>query len=94
MSIKTDPRTGLKSFQTRAAKSTDRIAGQGYSLVSDESLKTLPASTPGAAFDAAEQAKYDAFKQARAGAADYMPMEGEFSKYLQDVYSAEPVARE
>ena len=94
MSIKIDPRTGLKSFQTRAAKSTDRIAGQGYSLVSDESLKTLPASTPGAAFDAAEQAKYDVFKQARAGAADYMPMEGEFSKYLQDVYSAEPVARE
>ena len=41
-----------------------------------------------------EQAKYREFKEARSGAADYMPMEGDFAKYLQDVYSTEPVPRE
>ena len=48
----------------------------------------------GAVFDAEEQAKYKAFKEARAGAADYIEMKGEFSRYLEDVYSAEPVPRE
>ena len=55
---------------------------------------TLPPAPPGALFYAEEQAKYRAFKEARRGAADYMAMEGEFSKYLEDVYSAEPVPRE
>ena len=45
-------------------------------------------------FNAAEQAKYREFKEARAGAADYMEMEGEFSRYLEDVYSEPPVERE
>ena len=27
------------------------------------------------------------FKEVRRGAADYMAMEGEFAKYLEDVYS-------
>ena len=94
MSIRTDPETGLKIFDTRAAKATDRISGKGYSTISDESLKTLPPAPPGAVFNAEEQAKYRAFKEARRGAADYMAMEGEFSKYLEDVYSAEPVPRE
>ncbi|MGI9596745.1 MAG: flavin-containing monooxygenase, partial [Acidimicrobiales bacterium] len=40
-----------------------------------------------------EQAKYRAFKEARRGAADYMAMDGEFSKYLEDVYSDVPIAR-
>ena len=44
-------------------------------------------------FNAEEQAKYREFKEARRGAADYMAMEGEFAKYLEDVYSAPPVAR-
>jgi hypothetical protein len=39
-------------------------------------------------FNAEEQAKYRAYKEARRGAAAYMAMEGEFSKYLEDVYSA------
>ena len=42
MSVRIDPATGLKTFATRAAKATDRIAGKGYSIVTDESLKTLP----------------------------------------------------
>ncbi|MEC8501627.1 MAG: NAD(P)/FAD-dependent oxidoreductase, partial [Pseudomonadota bacterium] len=54
----------------------------------------LPPVPAGAVFDAEEQAKYKAFKEARAGAADYIEMKGEFSRYLQDVYSAEPVPRE
>ena len=54
-------------------------------------LKVLPPQPPGAVFNAEEQAKYRAFKEARRGAADYMAMEGEFAKYLEDVYSAPPV---
>ncbi len=94
MSISIDPETGLKIFATRAAKANDRIAGKGYSIIDDESLKELPPQPAGAKFNAEEQAKYREFKEARRGAADYMAMEGEFSKYLEDVYSAEPVARE
>ncbi len=94
MSIRVDPKTGRKIFATRAAKATDKIAGQGYSIQADEALKAMPEPPPGAAFDAEEQAKYRAFKEARRGAADYMAIEGEFSKYLEDVYSEAPVPRE
>jgi cyclohexanone monooxygenase len=92
--IRIDAATGLKLFDTRAAKATERIAGKGYSAVADEALKTLPPPPPGAVFDAEEQAKYRAFKEARRGAADYMAMEGEFARYLDDVYSAPPIPRE
>jgi cyclohexanone monooxygenase len=92
--IRIDEATGLKLFNTRAAKATEKIAGKGYSAVSDESLKVLPAATPSAVFDADEQARYREFKESRRGAADYMAMEGEFARYLEDVYSAPPVARE
>ncbi|MFT6434611.1 MAG: cyclohexanone monooxygenase [Candidatus Azotimanducaceae bacterium] len=94
MSISIDPDTGLKIFNTRAAKSSEKISGSGYAIIEDEALKTLPPAPVGAVFNAQEQAKYREFKEARQGAADYMSMEGEFSKYLEDVYSADPVARE
>jgi len=94
MSIQIDPGTGLKIFNTRAAKATEKIAGKGYSIIEDEELKVLPPQPPGAAFNAEEQAKYREFKEARRGAADYMSMEGEFSRYLEDVYSTDPVPRE
>jgi cyclohexanone monooxygenase len=92
--IRTDPATGLKLFNTRAAKATERIAGKGYSVVADAALTTLPELPPGATFSAAEQARYRRYKEERAGAADYMTMEGEFARYLDDVYSADPVPRE
>jgi cyclohexanone monooxygenase len=92
--IRTDPATGRKLFATRAAKASDRIAGKGYSVVDDAALTTLPEAPPGAVFNPEEQARYRAFKEARLGAADYMPMEGEFARYLADVYSAPPVPRE
>jgi cyclohexanone monooxygenase len=94
MSIRIDPNTGLKIFDTRAAKATEAITGRGYSIIEDEALTYLPEQPAGAVFNAEEQAKYREYKEARRGAADYMSMEGEFSKYLEDVYSAEPVARE
>ncbi|MBH80445.1 MAG: monooxygenase [Gammaproteobacteria bacterium] len=94
MSIRIDPETGLKCFDTRAAKATDKIRGKGYSVVTDEALTSLPPQPPGAVFNAEEQARYRDFKEARRGAADYMVMEGEFSKYLEDVYSEAPVTRE
>ena len=92
--IRTDPATGLKSFNTRAAKASANIAGKGYSVLGDNALKTLPEAPAGAVFNADEQAKYRANKEARRGAADYMAMEGEFARYLEDVYSAPPVERE
>jgi cyclohexanone monooxygenase len=94
MTIRVDPKSGLKVFDTRAAKASDAIAGKGYSIITDEALKSLPELPPGATFNAEEQAKYRAFKEARRGAADYMAMEGDFAKYLDDVYSAAPVPRE
>jgi cyclohexanone monooxygenase len=92
--ITTDPKTGRKRFNTRAAKATEKITGKGYSAIEDEKLKTLPPPPPGAKFSAEEQEKYKAFKEARQGAADYMRMEGEFTHYLEDVYSTAPVPRE
>ena len=94
VAVRIDPATGLKTFDTRAAPATRKITGSGYAVVDDPSLKVLPDQPAGAVFDAVEQAKYRAFKEARRGAADYMPMEGEFARYLQDVYSAGPVPRE
>lgn len=92
--IRIDPTTGLKVFRTRAAKATERIQGKGYSVIDDEHLKSLPPQPAGAKFDADEQARYRAYKEERRGAADYMAMEGEFARYLEDVYSAPPVERE
>jgi cyclohexanone monooxygenase len=92
--ISTDPATGLKIFNTRAAQATDRITGKGYSIIEDEHLTELPPEPAGAVFNAEEQARYREFKESRRGAADYMAMEGEFARYLEDVYSADPVARE
>jgi cyclohexanone monooxygenase len=92
--IRIDATTGLKLFSTRAAKATEKIAGKGYSPVQDMALKTLPEPPAGAKFNAEEQARYRANKEARRGAADYMAMEGEFARYLDDVYSEPPIPRE
>jgi len=92
--IRIDQATGFKLFQTRAAKATEKIAGKGYSAISDDALKVLPDAPISAVFNADEQARYREFKEARRGAADYMAMEGEFARYLEDVYSAPPVQRD
>lgn len=92
--VETDPATGRKIFHTRAAIANNKIQGKGYSVIDDEALKTLPEPPVGAVFSAVEQEKYRAFKEARAGSADYIGLEGEFADYLTDVYSAPPVPRE
>ncbi|MEL0093737.1 MAG: NAD(P)/FAD-dependent oxidoreductase, partial [Pseudomonadales bacterium] len=94
MAIEIDSATGLKRFATRAAPAGVAIQGKGYATDIDEALRTLPPAPSGAVFNAEEQSKYRAFKEARRGAADYMRMEGEFSHYLQDHYTAGPVPRE
>ncbi|MGB1686031.1 MAG: hypothetical protein ACPHE0_06185, partial [Pseudomonadales bacterium] len=86
--ISIDPDTGLKIFNTRAGLKTEKIQGKGYTVLDDSRLKELPPPPPGAVFNAEEQAKYRRYKEERRGAADYMSMEGEFSRYLEDVYSA------
>ena len=94
LAIQVDPDTGLKKFNTRAAKATEKISGKGYSVINNSELTSLPEPPPGAVFNAEEQEKYRKFKEQRRGAADYMNLEGEFSKYLEDVYSEPPVQRE
>ncbi|MBN8871590.1 MAG: NAD(P)/FAD-dependent oxidoreductase [Rhodospirillales bacterium] len=91
--IRTDPATGLKLFATRAAKASDKITGQGYVPIADASLTTLPPPPPDARFTEDDRARYRDFKETRRGAADYIAMEGEFAKYLADVYSAPPIER-
>src|SRR6202451_237108 len=92
--VRIDPETGLKVFNTRAAKASEKITGKGYSVLADQKLKELREMPAGATCNAEEQARYRVFKEARRGAADYMAMEGEFKKYLDDVYSESPIPRE
>ena len=91
--VRIDPKTGLKVFNTRAAAANAEVTGSGYAAINDDALKTLPPPPPGAAFNADEQAKYRAFKEARRGAADFISMEGDFARYLEDVYSAARIMR-
>ena len=66
---------------------------RGTPVVNNGALKTLPPPPAGAVFNADEQAKYRAFKEARLGAADFMAMEGDFARYLEDVYSSNRIVR-
>src|SRR5215471_14943696 len=93
-SISVDPATGLKVFNTRADSANPSLVGKGYAVMQAGALTTLPEQPAGASFNATEQAKYREYKEARRGAADYMAMDGEFSRYMEDVYSAPPVQRE
>ena len=92
--VRIDPETGRKLFDTRAGKASERVEGTGYDVVVADELITLPAFKPDAAFDDAERARYRDFNEVRRGTNDYMAMEGEFARYLDDHYSAPPVDRE
>jgi Transposase zinc-binding domain len=70
--VRTHEITGMKVFNTRAAKATEKITGKGYSAIDNEALKSLPPPPPGAVFNAEEQAKYRAFKEARRGYAAFL----------------------
>ena len=91
--VRTDPETGLKVFNTRAAGTDAEVTCSGYAVVNDDGLKTLPPPPPGATFNADEQAKYRAFKEARRGAAEFRAMEGDFARYLEDVHSTNQIPR-
>jgi hypothetical protein len=94
MSVWIDPATGLKRFATRAAAAPVRIEATGYAVETDETRTTLPPLPAGAVFDDEAQARYRTFSDARRGAADFIAMDGQFARYLTDVYSAPPVARD
>jgi hypothetical protein len=40
--VRVDPETGLKLFNTRAARASEKITGKGYSVLADRKLKELP----------------------------------------------------
>ena len=92
--IQIDPDTGLKRFNTRAAPASNRIQGRGYDVIREERYITMPAYRPEAAYDADAQADVRRFNDARRDTDNYMKMEGEFARYLEDHYSAAPIERE
>ena len=81
-SASTRPTGGRSSTRVPAAAAVAPGEQRATRSSTTSALTTLPPQPPGAMFDAEEQAKYRAFKEARRGAADYMAMEGEFAKYL------------
>ena len=93
--ISIDPETGFKDLRhpsgRRPARRSRVRATRSRPTIGSPSS---PSPQPGAVFDAEEQRKYKEFKEFRRGAADYMAMEGEFSRYLEDPYSMDPVERE
>ena len=91
--ISRDPATGRLRFATRAASSRP-IEGQGYSIVEDETLTTLPEQRHDATFDEDARERYREFNDARIGTDRWMPLEGEFAHLQEDVYSAPPIPRE
>ena len=88
IAVRIDPATGQKLFNTRADKASDRIDGKGYDVVDEAEFTSLPAFKADAVFDAEEQAQYREFNEVRRGSSDYMAMEGQFARYLEDHYSA------
>ena len=92
--IQLDPATGEKRFNTRAQPASARIQGQGYEVASNPAHVTMPEYRADAEFDETAQAQIRAFNNARAGSDDYMRIEGEFKRYLQDHYSSAPIERE
>ena len=94
MPIQIDPDSGLKIFNTRASKASEKISGKGYSVIHDDALTDLPSAPKGAVFNAEEQSKYREFKKKREGVANYIGMDGDFKKYLEDLYSTNPIPRD
>jgi len=68
--VRVDPATGHKLFNTRAARSSARIAGKGYDVVDDPSLSMMPEMNRDARFDAEARARNLAFNEARRGSDD------------------------
>lgn len=92
--IRIDPANGRKLFDTRAEKSSARVAGSGYEIVSDKQYLTLPEYKDDIAYDDQAKSQIRNFNEQRRGADDFMLMEGEFARYLEDHYSAPPIERE
>ena len=93
--IRTHAITGLKIFNTRAAKATDKIAGKGYSVVDDEALKVLPAAARRARCSTPRSRRSTASSRRLAGAPPTTwRWRASSARYLEDVYSAPPVERE
>ena len=94
MSIKTDPKTGLKVFNTRSELAKNLTSSGGFSVNTDASAKILPDAPIGAVFNAQEQAKYLTQKEARTGGAELVALQAKFAGYLEDIDSGVPVERE
>src|SRR6476469_4128068 len=94
IAVRIDPGTGQKLFDTRVTRASARVDGHGYEVVDDAELTSLPAFKVDAPFTAEEQARYREFNEVRRGSADYMAMDGQYVRYLEDHYSAAPVERE
>ncbi len=92
--IRVDDATGQKLFNTRAKIASERVKGQGYDIVTNQDYLAFPDYKDDIKFDEKAQAQQDAFKEARRDVDDYMPMEGEFARYLEDHYTTPPIDRD
>jgi len=92
--ISIDPTTGLKIFNTRASKPPPDLAQVGYGVVENSGYKVLPEASRDHLYDTAAQQHYHQYKTYREGVADYVAAEGDLARYVEDVHSGEPVARE
>ena len=92
--VRIDPVSGLKLFNTRAEKSSNRVAGTGYGVNQTERFRTMPAFKKDLAYDDDAKSQVRNFNDSRRDTDNYMKMEGEFARYLEDHYSAPPIERE
>ena len=93
--VRIDPETGLKVFNTRAAKASEKIAGKGYSVVTDQKLTELPTNACRRDLQRGRTGQVSRVQGGpRAAPPTTWRMEGEFKKYLDDVYSEPPIPRE
>ena len=92
--VRTDPESGLKLFNTRAEKSSDRVEGTGYGINQTEHWRTMPEFKKDLAYDDDAKGRVRNFNDSRRDTDNYMKMEGEFARYLEDHYSAPPIERE
>ena len=81
MSIKIDPVSGLKFSTPVLQRRRKKLLVRVIRPLLMRRLNLAPGAG-GAVFDAEEQAKYKAFKEARAGLLT-IEMKGEFSRYLK-----------
>ena len=92
--VRVHPVTGRKLFNTPLPEHPNGSTVTDTRSSTTPSSRRSPAFKVDAAFTVEAKARYRDFNEVRRGSADYMAMDGQFARYLEDHYSAPPVERE